>query len=106
MGYAFQGACYPSLEEAVAAFQRTFPLVDNTGVTTHTGSFISSISSATVTYAVSWKAWGAASATAKAGSFNLQTCTATMEQYPMQSVFLVVALFFAAFFGFFVGSKL
>jgi len=105
MGYSWNGVCFPTSADALAAFTDDIP--SSSGNAINSFSSQPTISgSGLVTWSISNRPFSAADSTVTSGTTQLLTCsTESMEQWPVQSIVLVVALFFAAFAGFKAGYR-
>lgn len=105
MGYAWNGVCYQDTASALAAFTKDVPNIDASGINSFTTSPTIS-GSGLISWAITNRPLNAASDSAWTGSTQLLSCASElMDQYPVQSVLLIVALFFAAFAGFRTGFR-
>ncbi|MBN8461497.1 MAG: hypothetical protein J0M01_01575 [Dechloromonas sp.] len=103
MGFGWNGVCYPDAPAALEAFALDVPSSDSGGVNAFVG--MPSISGGGL---VSWsivKIPFGGDAVTSTGTTQLQACNEGVEQWPVQSLLLVVALFFAAFSGFRTGYR-
>lgn len=99
MPYAWHGVCYQNTAMALDAFAREIPSADAAGIISFTAAPTIS-TGGLVTWSISHRPLTGTTATTRTGTTQLQTCTTpTMEQWPVQSVLLPLAIFFAAAFG-------
>lgn len=99
MPYAWHGVCYQNTAMALDAFAREIPSADAAGIISFTAAPTIS-TEGLVTWSISHRPLTGTTATTRTGTTQLQTCTApTMEQWPVQSVLLPLAIFFAAAVG-------
>lgn len=99
MPYAWHGVCYQDTATALDAFARDIPSADAAGIISFTAAPTIS-TGALVTWSISHRPLTDTTATTRIGTTQLQTCTTpTMEQWPVQSVLLPLAIFFAAALG-------
>lgn len=105
MGYAFKGVCYDRTAGALDAFIKQVPNVDSTGIVTFTA--LPTISATgVITWSISHRPLTGTAATTRTGTTALPQCSASfMDQYPVQSILLPVAIFFAGFLGFRSGFR-
>lgn len=108
MGYAWQGKCYGDTASALNAFSLSVPTADTQGIVTLASASISA------TGLIAWKAQGVRLQTGPAASVwgpvsyttQLPTCAAPqLDQWPVQTLLFIVALFFAAMLGFKTGYR-
>jgi len=105
MGYSWNGVCFPTAADALAAFQDDIPSSSGNAINSFTAQPTIS-GSGLVTWSISSRPFIAADPITTAGTTQLLTCsTESMEQWPVQSILMVVALFFAAFAGFKAGYR-
>lgn len=105
MGYAWNGVCYQDTASALQAFALDVP--------SESGGWINSFTAAPtisgaglITWSISNRPLTTTGATVRTGTTQLQTCSSEMmDQWPVQSVLLPMALFFAAFLGFRTGYR-
>jgi len=103
MGYAWAGICHQTTDAALAAFIRdvprsadsinTFaatPTIDGTGV---------------ITWSILNRPLTGDLSAIRLGTTQLPSCVESVDQWPVQSILLIVALFFAAFVGFKTGYR-
>lgn len=99
MPYAWHGVCYQDTATALDAFSREIPSADAAGIISFTAAPTIS-TGGLVTWSISHRPLTGTTATTRTGTTQLQTCTTpTMEQWPVQSVLLPLAIFFAAALG-------
>lgn len=105
MGYAWNGACFPDTATALAEFINDVPSVSPTGINSFTA--VPTISgTGLISWSISNRPLNSTTADTRTGTTQLLTCTSeTMEQWPVQSLLLPIALFFAAFMGFKTGYR-
>lgn len=104
MGYAWNGICYPDANTAKDAFALDVPASNPSGINAFTAAPTVS-GSGLITWSISNRPLTGTAATVRTGTTQLQTCTESVEQWPIQSIILPVALFFAAFMGFKTGFR-
>lgn len=105
MGYAWKGICYQDTSSALDQFKNDVPNIDAVGLTSFTAQPTIS-TTGLITWSISHRPLTGTVATTRTGTTQLQTCTTeSMDQWSIQSIFLVVALFFAAFTGFRTGYR-
>lgn len=103
--FAYSGICYETPELALAAFSRSLPVVDAVGVTA-----LSSAPSISPGGAISWSVssypYSTGVAVTRTGTTQLSACSVPLlDQYPVQSLLFVAAVFFAAVAGFRAGFR-
>lgn len=105
MGYAWSGVCYESGELARDAFASGLSTLDGYGVTVLTGApTVDGVGQ--VSWSVTTMPWSTGVSVARSGVTQLQACAVpTAAQYPVQSVLIVAALFFAMVMGFRAGFR-
>lgn len=105
MGYAFNRVCYDTTAGALEAFIKQVPNVDPVGITTFTAlPTISGVG--VISWSISHRPLTGTAATTRTGTTALPQCSSSyMDQYPLQSILLPLALFFAAFIGFRSGFR-
>lgn len=103
--FAFAGVCYETPETALAAFSRSLPIVDAVGVTTLTAA--PSVSpGGVVSWSVSNVPFATGVAVTRTGTTQLSACSVPLlDQFPVQSILFVAAVFFAAVAGFRAGFR-
>jgi len=105
MGYAWNGACFPDTATALSEFIKDVPAVDSSGINTFTAAPTIS-GTGLITWSISNRPLNTTAATTWTGTTQLLTCSSeSMEQWPVQSLLLPIALFFAAFMGFKTGYR-
>lgn len=104
MGYAWNGTCYPDTATALANFAKDVPTANPTGINAFTAAPTIS-GTGLITWSISNRPLNGTTATTRTGTTQLQTCTEGVEQWPVQSLLFVAALFFAAFTGFRSGYR-
>lgn len=105
MGRVWNGRCYQDEASALSAFVRDLTTGDAVGITTFTAAPTIS-GSGLVTWSISHRPLTGTAATTRTGTTQLLSCSeGTMDQWPVQSFLVVVALFFAAFLGFRTGYR-
>jgi len=105
MGYAWQGKCYQDTAQVLEVFARSVPTSNDAGIVTFTASPTIS-SSGLITWSISHRPLTGTAATTRTGSTQLLACsTPTVEQWPIESIVWVCALFFASVFGFRCGFR-
>lgn len=103
--FAFSGVCYETPESALAAFSRSLPIVDAVGVTT-LSSAPSVSPGGVITWSVSNVPFSTGVAVTRSGTTQLSTCSVPLlDQFPVQSILFVAAVFFAAVSGFRAGFR-
>lgn len=105
MGYAWRGVCYQDTASSLAAFARTIPDADAAGINNFTAA--PTISGAgLITWSISNRPLSGTTATTRAGTTQLLTCSdMTMDQWATQSILVYAAIFFAGFLGFKTGFR-
>lgn len=105
MGYAWNGVCYESGELARDAFASSLTAFDGYGQTVLVGApTVDAVGQ--VAWAVNTQAWATGVSVARSGTTQLQPCAVpTAAQYPVQSVLIIAALFFAMVAGFRAGFR-
>lgn len=99
MPYAWHGVCYQDTATALDAFSLEIPSAGGAGIISFTAAPTIS-TGGLVTWSISHRPLTGTTATTRTGTTQLQTCTTpTMEQWPVQSVLLPLAIFFAAALG-------
>jgi hypothetical protein len=105
MGYAWKGICHPTTTAALDQFKEDVPSIDAVGLTAFTAQPTIS-GTGLITWSISHRPLTGTAATTRTGTTQLQTCTTeSMDQWPVQSLLLIVALFFAGFLGFKTGYR-
>lgn len=98
MGYVVNGVCYPDTASALNAFKLTLVQLDTTAVISGRSATIDS--SGVVSWSISHRIFTGMGSTVRTGTTALMQCdTPTMSQYSEQSLFFIVAIFFAAIHG-------
>jgi len=104
MGYAWNGVCHPDTGAALNAFAASVPAV--TGSAVNSFAAVPGISgSGLVSWSIVSKPLTSADVVMVTGTTQLLTCTEGVDQWPVQSLLLPIALFFAAFAGFKTGYR-
>lgn len=105
MGFAWSGICYEDSAAALAAFVKSVPQSDGSGIVTFdTAPTIST--SGLVTWTVSHRSLTTDALTVRAGTTQLPQCDLPlMDQYPVQSILFALAVFFALVLGFSAGYR-
>lgn len=99
MPYAWHGVCYQDTATALDAFAREIPSADGAGIISFTAAPTIN-ASGLVSWSISHRPLAGTTATTRTGTTQLLSCsTPTMEQWPVQSVLLPLAIFFAAALG-------
>ncbi len=99
MPYAWRGVCYQDTASALEAFAVEIPSADAAGIISFTAAPTIS-ASGLVSWSISHRPLTGTTATTRTGTTQLLSCsTPTMEQWPIQSLLLPVAIFFAAALG-------
>lgn len=99
MGYAWNGTCYQSGQAALDAFAVTMVGGGDGAITTFTDAPTIN-GSGLITWSISHRPLTDTTATTRTGTTQLLSCsTESMQQWPVQSILVFVALFFAAFSG-------
>lgn len=105
MGYAWNGVCYQDAPAALAAFTEQVPRNDGTAITTFTANPTAS-GTGLITWSISHRPLTGTAATTRTGTTQLPTCTTeALDQWPVQTLLVVAAVFFAAFIGFRTGYR-
>lgn len=105
MGYAWNGVCFPDTATALGAFIKDVPAVNPSGINTFTGAPTIS-GTGLITWSISNRPLNTTDATTRIGTTQLLACSSeSMDQWPVQSLLLLLALFFAAFVGFKTGYR-
>lgn len=104
MGYAWNGVCYQDTAAALAAFAKQVPSADGSGINYFTTP--PTIDAAgKISWSISNYPLNGFLAVTKTGTVQLQTCVDALDQWPVQSIVFLLALFFAAFIGFKTGYR-
>lgn len=104
MGFAWNGVCYPDTVSALNAFSASVPSV--AGAVVNSFSTPPAITgSGLVSWSINSKPLTAADAVTVTGTTQLMTCAEGLDQWPVQSLLVPIALFFAAFAGFKAGYR-
>lgn len=99
MPYAWHGVCYQDTSMALEAFAVEIPSADSVGIIAFTAAPTIN-ASGLITWSISHRPLTGSTATTSTGTTQLLSCsTPTMEQWPIQSLLLPVAFFFAAALG-------
>lgn len=99
MPYAWHGVCYQDTSMALEAFAVEIPSADAVGIIAFTAAPTIN-ASGLITWSISHRPLTVSTATTRTGTTQLLSCsTPTMEQWPIQSLLLPVAIFFAAALG-------
>ena len=103
-GLSFNGVCYPDSSTALMAFQRDFQNSDSSTIKQLNSS---SINDRTITYNISTRSLDNDNPPlTRTGTFQLNNCDyAYFQMKDVPSMFLIVAIFFAAMMGFKTGFK-
>lgn len=104
MGFAWNGTCFPDSASALNAFAKSVPSSDASGINSFTDSPTIS-DTGLVTWSISNRPLTDTAATVRMGTVQLQNCAVDVSQWPLQSLFVPAALFFAAFMGFRTGYR-
>lgn len=105
MGYAFAGVCYQDTASALSAFRDAVPQAGDSGITTFTAQPTIS-GTGLITWSISYRPLTGTAATTRTGTTQLPTCTTeALDQWPVQTLLVVAAVFFAAFIGFRTGYR-
>lgn len=105
MPYGWKGVCYSNVNDAVAAFSASLGDVDAFGTITQT-SAPTHAGNGLIAWSIKYRPFTATASTTVTGSTQLPYCaTPTYSQYPVQSILVPIALFFAAFLGFRSGFR-
>lgn len=105
MGYAWNNVCYQDTASALAAFAKSVPSADAAGINTFTAAPTVS-ASGLVSWSISNRPLSATTATTRTGTTQLLACSdPAMDQYPVGSLLVVAALFFALVGGFRSGYR-
>lgn len=104
MGYAWNAICHPDTASALAAFAKAVPTADGAAVISFTAQPTIN-ASGLITWSISHRPLTGTTATTRTGTTQLQTCTEGVDQWPVQSLLFIAALFFAAFAGFKAGYR-
>ena len=103
MGYAWAGVCYPDTATALSAFAKDIPSVDGFAIM-YFASAPTINSSGLISWTINHRPLDTGNTTARAGTTQLLTCSVpTLDQWPIQDLFVPIALFFSAVFGFRTG---
>lgn len=105
MAFAYSGICYQSHEAALSAFVKDIPKADPSGINT-----FAILPTITETGQISWsinhQPFSEDVTVTRTGIMQLPTCTVELlDQWPVQSVLLYMALCFAAFMGLRTGFR-
>ena len=104
MGYAWNGACYPDANSALESFKLDIPSADAAGVISFNA--VPSISaSGLVSWSISHRPLTGTAATVRTGTTQLQTCTESLAQWPVQSILFPALLFICFALGFRSGFR-
>jgi len=104
MGYAWNGVCHADTASALDAFAASVPALSGNAITSFSSApFISG--SGLVTWSVISNPLTSADPVTVAGTTQLLNCNEGVDQWPVQSLLLPIALFFAAFAGFKSGYR-
>lgn len=105
MPYAWNNVCYQDTAGALEAFALSIPSADAAGIITFTAAPTIN-ASGLVSWSISHRPLTGTSATTRTGTTQLLSCTTpTMEQWPVQSLLVPLAIFFAAAFGIRTGLR-
>lgn len=105
MPYAWSGVCYQDTTSALAAFARSVPDANASGINTFTAAPTIN-ASGLVTWSISNRPLNTTTATTRTGTTQLPTCASpTADQWPMQHYSLLLGMFFALFLGFRTGYR-
>lgn len=104
MGYAWSGICHPDTATALTAFAKAVPSADAAGIISFTAQPTIN-ASGLITWSISHRPLTGTDATTRTGTTQLQACTEGVDQWPVQSLLFIAALFFAAFIGFKSGYR-
>jgi len=103
MGISYNGICYPSVGAAVLQFRKDVSVVDTSGAVSLVG--LPSTTANSIVWTVTKTPFDGTPAVTVSGTTKVLGCTETMDQWPVQSLLLIFALFFAAFVGFKTGYR-
>jgi len=105
MGYAYGGRCYQDTTQALEAFKRDVPKAGDAAITTFTA--VPSISTGgLITWSISHRPLTGTAATTRTGTTQLVTCDQpTIDQWPIETIVWICAIFFAGVFGFRCGFR-
>lgn len=104
MGYAWDGVCYQDTASALAAFAKQVPTSDAAGINSFTAAPTID-GTGLITWSISNRPLNNTTATTRTGTTQLQTCVEGVDQWPIQSIAFIVALFLCAFIGFKTGYR-
>lgn len=105
MGYAWNGVCYQDTAAALAAFAKSVPSSDATGINAFSAPPTID-GSGVITWAIVNHPFGGLGVpVTRSGTVQLQACADALDQWPVQSIVFLLALFFAAFMGFKTGYR-
>lgn len=105
MGRVWNGKCYQDEASALAAFVRDLTTGDAVGITTFTAAPTIS-GTGRVTWSISHRPLTGTAATTRTGTTQLLSCSEpTMNQWPVEVLLVIVAIFFAGFLGFRTGFR-
>lgn len=105
MSYSYQSICYETSDAALNAFKLSFPSVSPQAVASLEG--VPTIDSfGRISYAIHTLSLANGAVKTQAGSVQLQSCQVPlMDQYPVQTILMIVGLFFAFAKGFSTGFR-
>lgn len=105
MGYSWNGVCYPDTAAALSAFALDIPTSNPSGINAFTAAPTIN-GTGLISWSISNRPFSGSTATTRTGTTQLLTCSEPMmNQWPLESILLVLALFFAAFGGFRAGYR-
>lgn len=105
MGRVWNGRCYQDDASALAAFARDLTTGNAVGITTFTAAPTIN-GSGLVSWSISHRPLTGTAATTRTGTTQLLPCSdGTMNQWPVETVLTVLAIFFAAVLGFRSGFR-
>lgn len=105
MGYSWSGVCYQSTDAALVAFSNMVSTSDATGIVTLTNAPTIS-AGGVISWSINRRSWGSPSDQVTTGITQLPVCDSPgWNQWTSQSLFFVIALFFACMMGFRAGFR-
>lgn len=104
MGYAWNGTCHPDTATALDHFAKSIPSADAAGVISFTAQPTID-GNGLISWSIAHRPLTDTVSTTRTGTTQLQTCAEGIDQWPVQSLLFIAALFFAAFIGFKSGYR-
>lgn len=105
MGFAWNGKCYQDTGSALDAFVKDVPQAGDAGIVTFAAAPTID-GSGLVSWSILHRPLTDTTATTRTGTTQLLTCsTSSMDQWPVETLLTIFAIFFAALLGFRSGFR-